>query len=194
MIRWQCMPHWGSVRTNKRALVRYTFIIFVCILTSGCFQVTSTIVINPGHTETPQSIAPLLTTEPSETSALIPTASPTQPASFVWLPPYLPEMLRSAFILPAGYNLTEDPSKAEISLGLGGQNPQKEIQWIYALVAPFPTITDGITTDTLRSAWAGITVSPFNDSPLLMDGSTFNVLSLAWGSPAQGAVQVFPAD
>src|SRR4030042_723992 len=194
MIRWQCMPHWGSVRTNKRALVRYTFIIFVCILTSGCFQVTSTIVINPGHTETPQSIAPLLTTEPSETSALIPTASPTQPASFVWLPPDLPEMFRSAFILPAGYNLTEDPSKAEISLGLGGQNPQKEIQWIYALVAPFPTITDGITTDTLRSAWAGITVSPFNDSPLLMDGSTFNVLSLAWGSPAKGAVQVFPAD
>jgi poly-gamma-glutamate synthesis protein (capsule biosynthesis protein) len=103
-------------------------------------------------------------------------------------------MLRSAFMLPAGYIFTEDPSKAEISLGLGGQNPQKEIQWIYALVAPFPTITDGITTDTLRSAWAGITVSPFNDSPLLMDGSTFNVLSLAWGSPAQGAVQVFPAD
>src|SRR4030042_5150990 len=190
MIRWQCMPHRGSIGNNKRALVRYTFIIFVCFLFAGCYPVTSTTVVNLGHTETPQSKSPLSTTSPSETSELISTASPTQPAYFVWLPPYLPVMLRSAFSLPSGYNLTDHPSEADISLELGGQNTQSKIQWIYTLVAPFPTIADGITTDALRSAWAGITVSPFNDSPLLMDGSTFNVLSLAWGSPAQGAEQV----
>jgi hypothetical protein len=84
------------------------------------------------------------------------------------------------------------PAEADITLKVGGQNMQPAIQWIYTLVAPFPTITDGVTSESLRSEWAGNSVSPFMGDPLLMDENTLNILTALWGSPAPQAVQVIP--
>src|SRR6266542_109228 len=33
------------------------------------------------------------------------------------------------------------------------QSNERQIQWVYALVAPFPTVTDGVTLDDLKLAW-----------------------------------------
>src|SRR5215211_5190320 len=43
---------------------------------------------------------------------------------------------------------------------------------VYALVAPFPTLTDGVSFEELKRAWVdGIAPAPFSGHPLLMTES-----------------------
>jgi hypothetical protein len=135
----------------------------------------------------------------AQASAAQPTLSqllaiPTQPPYRVWLPPYLPENMRSLISLPQGYTLTSSSQNADLTLTVDDQNLLPNIQWIYALVAPFPTIADGISLDDLQAAWLGNATGPFANTPLLMDSGTLDVLSIVWGAPAESAVQVLPAD
>ena len=75
------------------------------------------------------------------------------------------------------------------------ESNEMQIQWVYALVAPFPTVTDGVTFDELKLAWMqGIAPAPFSGRPLLMEQSTFAAFTALWGEPAAGSVQVLPAD
>ena len=65
---------------------------------------------------------------------------------------------------------------------------------VYALVAPFPTITDGITFEELKRAWVeGIAPPPFNGHPLLMTEATRTGFRDLWGEPASAAVLAMPA-
>ncbi|HJQ13726.1 MAG TPA: CapA family protein, partial [Anaerolineales bacterium] len=64
---------------------------------------------------------------------------------------------------------------------------------VYALVAPFPTVTDGMSLEELKRAWAeGIAPAPFVGQPLLMDESTYAALHALWGEPAPRAAQIMP--
>lgn len=121
-----------------------------------------------------------------------PTATPTatlQPV--LWLSPYLPDRLRQAISVPAGVTLAQQAETANLRLEIGNQDPV--IQWIYALVAPFPTLTDGITSAELISTWKGQSSGPFAGQPLLMDKNTLNVLTVWWGAPNEQSVKVLPA-
>jgi poly-gamma-glutamate synthesis protein (capsule biosynthesis protein) len=70
-----------------------------------------------------------------------------------------------------------------------------QFQWVYALVAPFPTVTDGVTFDDLRSVWDGNPPRPpFALSPLLMAESTLRAFTAVWGEPADGSVRSVEAD
>jgi hypothetical protein len=74
----------------------------------------------------------------------------------------------------------------ELTLKLAtGSDPSlmQNIQWVYVLVAPFPTIRDGVTLDELRAAWNG---SPFNGQPLLIAESTLGAMKAIWGEPEPG--------
>ena len=65
---------------------------------------------------------------------------------------------------------------------------------VYALVAPFPTITDGITFEELKRAWVeGIAPSPFDGHPLLMTEATRTGFRDLWGEPASAAVLTMSA-
>jgi poly-gamma-glutamate synthesis protein (capsule biosynthesis protein) len=83
------------------------------------------------------------------------------------------------------------PQNANIQLKVSnGESIGQSFQWVYALVAPFPTVTDGVTQDDLRAAWNGrSSTSVFNGSPLLMDESTLGAFTALWGEPADGAVR-----
>ncbi|HEY5729744.1 MAG TPA: CapA family protein [Anaerolineales bacterium] len=56
-------------------------------------------------------------------------------------------------------------------------------EWIYALVAPFPTIRDGVTSDELASLWTS------GGIPLLMAESTLRAFTAIWGEPGTGSVR-----
>ncbi len=72
---------------------------------------------------------------------------------------------------------------------------ETQFQWVYALVAPFPTVTDGLTFDELKLAWTeGTAPAPFSGIPLLMDESTLAAFTALWDAPAAGAVRVVSAD
>jgi poly-gamma-glutamate synthesis protein (capsule biosynthesis protein) len=59
-----------------------------------------------------------------------------------------------------------------------------QIQWVYALVAPFPTLQDDMTIAELRTVWSGNTANT-----LLMAESTFAAFKALWGEPGSGAVR-----
>lgn len=62
---------------------------------------------------------------------------------------------------------------------------------VYALVAPFPTVTDGVSLESLKRAWVeGIAPVPFDGNPLLMDESTHTAIRALWGEPAPNAVRI----
>jgi poly-gamma-glutamate synthesis protein (capsule biosynthesis protein) len=69
------------------------------------------------------------------------------------------------------------------------------VPWVYVLVAPFPTVTDGVSIDELKNTWLHNDIPlAFNGQPLLMDGSTMAAFTTLWGTPAAGAVKTIPAD
>jgi len=119
-----------------------------------------------------------------------PTLTPS-PQPLLWLAPYLPDRLREAVSLLVGVKLSVRPETANLRFEAGNQEPL--VQWVYALVAPFPTLQDGITSAELMNSWIGEPAGPFAGRPLLMDENTFNVLTVWWGEPASQVVQVIPA-
>ncbi len=65
---------------------------------------------------------------------------------------------------------------------------------VYALVAPFPTVTEGVSLEELKRAWVeGTAPVPFHGKPLLVDESTHAALRALWGEAASRAVQILPA-
>ena len=123
-------------------------------------------------------------TTPPPSPTPLPTATPTAPTGIaLWLDPALPGALRSAVKLPAELFPVTLKEQAILRLEVSEDRPISH--WVYALVAPFPTIDDGVSSEELRSAWAG------NPAwPLLVDESTLGIFSALWGAPADGAVQV----
>jgi poly-gamma-glutamate synthesis protein (capsule biosynthesis protein) len=66
---------------------------------------------------------------------------------------------------------------------------------VYALVAPFPTVTDGVTFDELHLAWSeGTAPASFEGRSLLLDESTLAAFTALWDEPASGSVRVVSAD
>jgi poly-gamma-glutamate synthesis protein (capsule biosynthesis protein) len=145
----------------------------------------------PTLSATPTAFQPI---SPTDTLLPPPSPSPTQPPKRIWLPQYLPEALRNSISLPEGYVWAAAQNEADLSLSVATLNSVDTIPWIYALVAPFPTVTDGIAYTDLQAAWAGKSTQLFNGSPFLMDDSTSQVLNTYWGPPAPDVVQVLPAD
>lgn len=139
----------------------------------------------------PASTTPeiLLSTDTPLASTSVPSAAP---ASFsLWIDPTLPEALRSQVIVPLDVVAVPSRETAMLRLEISTERPVS--RWIYALAAPFPTLSDGVTFDTLRRAWRGEAVGPFAGQPILVDESTRATLSAAWGeAPAAQAVLTLP--
>lgn len=102
--------------------------------------------------------------------------------------------MRSQISFSDRFRLASSSVDANIQLIVGDPNGIPTIQWIYVLVAPFPTVTDGVTLEALRAAWSGDSTGLTTGSPLLMDESTAGVLSAFWGPPGTQSVHVQPAD
>jgi hypothetical protein len=125
------------------------------------------------------------------TSTPIPTIQPsTTPAPNLWVAPYVPEELSQSIVLPKGWGYS-DTSYATSRLEIGDQNVVS--RWVYALVAPFPSVIDDVNSGDVMSAWQG-NPSPSFGSHLLMEQNTRDVFADWWGEPANLVVRVIPAD
>ena len=93
---------------------------------------------------------------------------------------------------PADYALTDDPSLADIRISGSTGDSVAVSTWVYALVAPFSTIPDGVSGDDLRSAWSGGAPGPFAGRPLLMSEKTLAAMQGLFGTPAPGTVVTVP--
>lgn len=164
---------------KKRSLhsLPILFTLFALFL-SACGEVAT-------QTPLPQMAAP----------TLVPTATSTPVPAGLWVSDAVPAALRAQ---AQGWSV---PPNASLRLGtttppLDSLQPNEPVfQWVYALAAPFPTVTDGVTFDELHIAWSeGTAPAAFTGMPLLMDESTLAAFTALWDAPAAGAVRVVPTD
>jgi poly-gamma-glutamate synthesis protein (capsule biosynthesis protein) len=138
---------------------------------------------------TESTAEPLQTEEP--TSPPISTPVPQDNSvNAVWIAPYLPDELSSELILPEEFRLSESPEGSNVQLVVSEQQPISS--WIFALVAPYPTITDQVAIGDLKQSWSGNSTGAFAGQPLLLTTDTFEILSSWWGEPAPGAAEIIP--
>ena len=144
------------------------------------------------NTPEPKPVSqPLIVQQPA------PTQLPSPAPLSLYLAPELPDMLVSTsehWGIPFMY----DPGRASLHLELtstGGESTiASRTTWIYALVAPFPTVTDGVTFEELKAVWSASSTGPFAGSPLWMADSTLAAFSALWGEPAPGSAQTVSVD
>lgn len=137
----------------------------------------------------PTFIVPAITKTviPSPTTA--PTATPVP--EVLWIGPSVPAPLRDS-AQALGWREARTKEEATIFLDLADSDSSK-ITWIYALVVPFPTVTDNITRNDFKAAWNGSSSGPLGGLPLLMDESTLAALTAALGAPGAGVAKIVPS-
>lgn len=134
----------------------------------------------------------------SPTATLAPTVAPTVTVTLsgLWLDPSVPDALRretQAFGLPAA--VSAETAAVRLAPLTGSESTHPQSLWVYALVAPFPTLSDDITWDELQKSWSGQQPAAFAGKPLLMAQNTYEALkNLFNGEAAQGAVRIVPAE
>jgi len=94
-------------------------------------------------------------------------------------------------MLPLGFGISDSPQDALVRFEIGDNEPT--VTWVYALVAPFYTITDGISSQNLIRAWRGDVGSGISSLPILVDEHTLGTFAELWGEPSSGSVKVVPA-
>lgn len=178
------------------AAVRLAVLLGVLLL-SGCQAG------QPAATPAPSPAAVASATDSSEVSrpepgpTLPPPTDTPPPTLAVWLAPELPTELVSQLDFDTQVRLVEQPdlAQARLAVAAGAPAAQPVAAWTYALVAPFPTIPDGVSAGELQAAWQGaLAAGPFAGLPLWLAPETLAALSAAWGPPVEGAVQTAAAE
>jgi hypothetical protein len=165
---------------KNHSQIFYALIVF-SLLFSSCA---------PQPTAIPISTQPIPVNPPNAVPTDAPTATP-RPIG-LQIGDAVPASLREQ---AQGWNV---PARSFIKLDVStSETPATatQIPWVYALVAPFPTVIDGVTSDELKAAWRhGNIPDAFHGSALLMDASTQAAFTALWGDPAANAVRIVPAD
>lgn len=131
--------------------------------------------------ETPPSPTATINVQPTSTQTPIPDA--------LWVSPTAPDDLRE-MVEGSGLPMTNVRELATQTLDVSDTGSI----WIYALVAPFPTVTDGVSSADLISAWQSGSSLTGNGQPLLMAESTLRAMTALWGEPAPGAARSVPKE
>jgi hypothetical protein len=95
---------------------------------------------------------------------------PTLPTPTFYIGASVPSALRDE---TSKWNLlyADDPQAASITFDLVKTDEANSV-WVYALVAPFPTVMDDVSSRDLLDFWHGSGSGPFGGSPLRMAEST----------------------
>jgi len=105
--------------------------------------------------------------------------SPTAPAPCLVIDPNLPAKVSSSLVsLQTEFQcLSDSQPRHELTYLANGQLSH----WVYALVAPFNTVTDDLPAKDLIEFWNGVTEKPFTQ--LIMSGSTRAAMVSLFGEP-----------
>ncbi len=116
------------------------------------------------------------------------------PVSSLWLAPSVPNLLRDQ-VAAWGMPFDSNPDQAELHLDLAASGGNLlSTTWVYALVAAFPTLTDGVSSDELRAAWSGDPHGDFSGHRLIVSQSTLAAFSALWGQPDSNSVSMTGGD
>ncbi|MGB8252604.1 MAG: CapA family protein [Anaerolineaceae bacterium] len=71
-----------------------------------------------------------------------------------------------------------------------GDTDYQQSMRIYALVAPFPTVSDDVSAEALREFWQGQAAPELAFNTLTMSEDTLEVISDVWGKPSDGITKI----
>jgi hypothetical protein len=158
-----------------------------------------------GSTKTPTPSPTATVPPPTPTSTLRPTATSTATPAPIGvftsgsLPEAFHQQINGQLAQPAGtFAPSGDPNLAALQIAYAPNIDVPLIgQWVYALVAPFPTLVDDVPFSAVQAAWQGQPVQcdacDFT-GPLRMSETTLSALKTVLGEPAAGAIEVLPSD
>ncbi|MCJ7568686.1 MAG: CapA family protein, partial [Anaerolineales bacterium] len=116
--------------------------------------------------------------------------TPTASVVNLWLSPALPDRIRTRLedVVDkgaGGLQLTGEPSEALVRVEPGGE--VRIAEWVYALVAPFPTVEDGMSYESLRALWSG---EAQEGRRIFLTEDDFEVISAVLGTPSNSRVHI----
>lgn len=140
---------------------------------------------------TETAILPITTQAPSTATESNPAPTATsEPPLYVYQPnPGLPSALNELIENQAFTHAKGVANEIDYTFGYGIENQVGN--WVYALVAPFPTVTDEVSANRLRNLWQGQLEDAIQN--LLVADEDLPALSSILGEPGQ-SVQKLPAD
>ncbi|MCC6146300.1 MAG: CapA family protein [Anaerolineaceae bacterium] len=144
-----------------------------------------------GLTQAPQEAFPSASMKSMEFSQDISTTSAKKWK--LWISPGVPQKLRNQITAIPDFLISHHTEEAEVRLlpvRKDDNTGMYQTVWVYALVAPFPTVMDGVSQKELTSAWQGRTSGEMQGHPLLVSAATLETFQALWGNPAPGAVRV----
>ncbi len=146
---------------------------------------------------TPVSISPTLPGKSATSAALEITATQTAPAALRTAPALAasvaaPEMLREMISGGEGAAFSEAADRADFTLApeTTGSSMEEGALWVYALVAPFPTVADGVTFAELRDVWDNRAVEGATPRNVYLSVQTLEAFSAVWGRPGGGNLRI----
>ena len=176
--------------------MRHSVIVILCALIfSSCAKPTEG--PRQGATPTPAYMAFFDIPKPERTQEAptpqaIPTATSIPTPAIIkvsmWVAPYLAETLGGALQDPLRALFIPDAVTANVKLEVGEQNLVS--QWVYALVTPFSSTIQGVSSSDLLLSWQGQSTGVYGNQPLLMDQNTYEMVGAMWGPAAGTSVQV----
>ncbi len=167
---------------------------------AGLLMVLGLAACQPASAATRVAFTPIVTNgaqtaapAPDATPAAAPTATVLPPHS-LWIDDSAPQRLRESVVLTEGWEMAENAEEAGVRLDVltAPAEDGENIPWVYALAAPFPTVTDEITLAEVQNAWKGTSTRDLPFTSLLVEPDTTRVFNVWWG-PASAMVKTLPA-
>lgn len=173
------------MRQNKNSL----FILIILLLLVSCTApVGSQELTTVNSSQIPQP------TTLSDVAGSPATATPFQPDQtpdkIYWSPAVPAEWIQ----VIGDLQQTNEIEIADLVVGLEGKTPKTStfttFTRVYAVGAPFPTVTDGISLLDLKMIWQGQSSITGEFSKLVLTQETLQVFRELWGSPSDSSVTV----
>jgi len=182
-------------------LILLTSLGLIAALFAACSSGVPSSDATPTPTRTPRPPTPTPTSPPS------PTPPPAWPVT-LFVPQSVPASVTHIFdtILTAHADLfipAADAAAADVqwviepSAALETDPASDAVplaEWTYAVVAPFPTLTDEVSWADVINSWSITPTGPFAGQAILVTADTAAALATIMGNPAPGAIEIVSAE
>lgn len=182
-------------KKQRLAVLAFFILLFGCVASPGNAGDLGA----PPHPQASPAVA-LTETPPaaSEASSQVAQAAGDVRPVRLYVSPAVPEQLRRSLRFPAHFTQVSQRQQADFAFEAIGRDEAAGAvvltQWIYCLVAPFPTILDGVSPEELKAAWTGEPPAAFAGAPLRMAASTRAAFEALWGPAANAGVETAAED
>lgn len=167
----------------------------ILLVSCSVIEAVDETVMTTSHVSTEAAIETNTAVSLSELSD--PTLTPFQPVSDVARVYLSPAFPGDWLVDNMGIHIVENPESADLVLSPSApsENTQMilEVDRVYALAAPFPTLLDGISLADLSAVWNAESTNLRADQ-LIMSDETRLAFEALWGPPSAGRVITTPQE